>query len=154
MYTLSHDPSSDTQPSFEVTIETKCHRSAEVDTVITSARYGADVTGAPSWATYRPSKSCSSASKPSESNCVTGTPRKCVNVLINRHFVVASFVRNELRFRHVHDRCAREPIKRTFARARARACMYRADRGDVARENARKFVAKSPFQAAATMIIV
>ena len=26
MYTLSHDPSSDTQPSFEVTIETKRHR--------------------------------------------------------------------------------------------------------------------------------
>ena len=78
MYTLSHDPSSNTQPSSEVTIETKRHRSAEVDTVITSARCDADVTGAPSRATYRPSKSCSSASQPSESNCVTGTPGNCV----------------------------------------------------------------------------
>ena len=115
-------------PSFEVTIETKRHRSTEVDTVFTSARCDADVTGAPSRATYRPSKSCSSASKPSESNCVTGTPRKsCRSVLINRHFVVASFVRIELRFRHVHDRCAREPIKRSHlcARVRARVCIER-----------------------------
>ena len=48
-------------------------------------------------------------------------------VLINRHFVVASFVRTELRFRHEYDRCASERIKRTFtcACARARACIER-----------------------------
>ena len=158
MYTLSHDPSSDTQPSFEVTIETKRHRSAEVDTVITSARCGADVTGAPSRATYRPSKSCSSASQPPESNYVTSTPGNCVTYssmmtsldissIISSSLDISSslpsFVRIDLRFRHEHDRCVREPIKRTFTRACARACMYRARRGDVARENAPKFVAKS-----------
>ena len=78
MYTLSHDPSSDTQPSSEVTIETKRHRSAEVDTVFTSARCDADLADAPSRVTYTASKSCSSASQPSESNCVTGTPGNCV----------------------------------------------------------------------------
>ena len=78
MYTLSHDPSSDTQPSSEVTIETKRHRPAEVDTVVTSARCDADLADAPSRATYTASKSCSSASQPSESNCVTGTPGNCV----------------------------------------------------------------------------
>jgi hypothetical protein len=64
-------------------------------------------------------------------------------VLINRHFVVASFVRTELRSRHEYDRCASERMKRTFTRACARAYMYRAHRGDVAWESARKFVAKS-----------
>ena len=62
--------------------------------------------------------------------------------LINRHFVVASFARVELRFRHHHDCCARETNKRTLTRACARACAYRARRGDVARRKVRKFVAK------------
>ena len=60
MYTSNHDPSSDTQPPFEVT------------------RCDADVTDAPSRTTYTASKRCLSASKPSESNCVTGTPGNCV----------------------------------------------------------------------------
>ena len=64
-------------------------------------------------------------------------------VLIIRHFVVASFVRTELRFRHEYDRCARDPIKRTFTGVGARGCMYRARHCDVVWENARKFVAKS-----------
>ena len=53
--------------------------------------------------------------------------------LINRHVVVASFVRVELRFRHDHDCCARETNKRTLTRACARVRAYRARRGDVAR---------------------
>ena len=154
MYTLSHDPSSDTQPSSEVTIETKRHRSAEVDTVFTSARCGADVTGAPSRATYRPSKSCSSASQPSESNCVTGTPGNCVagysSIDISSSLLsCASTCVSGTNMIDVHVNRSNE-----HSRAPVRACMYRARRGDVARENARKFVAKSPFQAAATMIIV
>lgn len=51
---------------------------AEVDKVATSTRCNADLTDVPSRATYKPSKSCSSALKSSESNCVTGKPGKCV----------------------------------------------------------------------------
>ena len=64
--------------SLRHTIETKRHRSAEVDTVFTSARCDVDLADAPSRTTYTASKSCSSASQPSESNCVTGTPGNCV----------------------------------------------------------------------------
>ena len=51
---------------------------AEVINAVTSARCDADLADAPSRAKYTASKSCSSASQPSESNCVTGTPGNCV----------------------------------------------------------------------------
>ena len=137
MYTLSHDPSSDTQPSSEVTIETKRHRAAEVDKAITSARCDADLADAPSRATYTASKSCSSASQPSESNCMTGTPGNCVTGYPSIDiFVVASFVRSDLRFAHEHDRCVREPIKRTFTRTCARVHVSSAPRRRRARKRA------------------
>ena len=173
MYTLSHDPSSDTQPSFEVTIETKRHRSAEVDTVITSARCGADVTGAPSRATYRPSKSCSSASQPPESNYVTSTPGNCVTYssmmtsldissIISSSLDISSslpsFVRIDLRFRHEHmiTVCVNRSNEHSRAPVRARACIERAaatSRGKTRRNSSRNRDEK-PFQAVATAFIV
>ena len=51
---------------------------AEVIKAVTSARCDADLTDAPSRATYTASKSCLRASKQSESNRVTGTPGKCI----------------------------------------------------------------------------
>ena len=158
MYTLSHDPSSDTQPSFEVTIETKRHRSAEVDTVFTSARCGADVTGAPSRATYRPSKSCSSASQPSESNCVTGTPGNCVAGYssIDISSSLLSCASTCVSGTNMIDVCVNRSNEHSRAPVRARACIERAaatSRGKT-RGNSSRNRDEKPFQAVATAFIV
>ena len=114
-------------PSFEVTMETKRHRSTEVDTVFTSARCDADVTGAPSRATYRPSKSCSSASKPSESNCVTGTPRKCVAVSssIDISSSLLSCASSCVSGTYMIDVRVNRSNEHSRARVRARVCIER-----------------------------
>ena len=158
MYTLSHDPSSDTQPSSEVTIETKRHRSAEVDTVITSARCDADLADAPSRATYTASKSCSSASQPSESNCVTGTPGNCVtgysSIDISSSLLsCASTCVSGTNMIDVHVNRSNEHSR---APVRARSCIERAaatSRGKT-RGNSSRNRDEKPFQAVATAFIV
>ena len=157
MYTLSHGPSSDTQPSSEVTIETKRHRSAEVDTVITSARCDADVTGAPSRATYRPSKSCSSASQPSESNCVTGTPGNCAAGYssIDISSSLLSCTSTCVSGTNIIDVCVNRSNEHSRAPVRARACIERAaatSRGKTRGNSSRKRD-ENPFQAVATAFI-
>ena len=123
MYTLSHDPSSDTQPSSEVTIETKRHRPAEVDTV-TSARRDADLPTRPLGRRTRHPRALERVA--TVGIRVTGTPGNCVTKYSSSTFRRRFFRARRPTFRHEHDRCVQTDQTNIHAPVRARACTRRA----------------------------
>ena len=140
---MGHDPSCDTQPSFEVTIETKRHRycrSHQGGHIRTLRRgsYRRAVSGNIYGIQELFARVETVGIQPRDRHA----GEMLRKVFINRHFVVASFVRTGLCLRNEHDYCVFEPIKQTSRHACARMCSYRARRGDVARRNTWKFVTK------------
>ena len=155
---MGHDPPCDTQPSFEVTIETKRHHSAEVIKAVTAARCDADVIDAPSRATYKPSKNCSRASQQSESNCMTGTPGKCVarSSSIDISSSLLSCAPGCVSGTNMITACLNRSNKHPGTRVRACARIERAVatlRGET-RGNSSRNRDEKPFQDAATVVII
>ena len=115
---------------------------AEVFKAVKSARYDANLTDALPHTMEIKSNSCPRASKPLESNCVTGTPGNCVawtsSIDISSSLLswASSCVSGTYTI-SVHTNRTNE-----HSRVRARARVYRARHGDVARGNNPKFVAK------------
>lgn len=75
-------------------------------------------------------------------------------VFINRHFVVASFVRTGLCLRNEHDYCVFEPIKQTSRHACARIERAVATSRGETRGNSSRNCDEKPFQDAATVVII
>jgi len=114
------------------------------------ARCDANLTDALSHTIEIGSKRCPRASKPSEPDCVTGTPGNCVartstidissSLLSPASSGVSGTIMTSVRAKRTNEHSHAHVCARV--RACARACAYRARRGDVARRKVRKFVAK------------
>ena len=131
---------------------------AEVIKAVTSARCDADLTDAPSRATYTASKSRSRASKQSESNRVTGTPGKCIakSSSIDISSSLLSCASTCVSGTNMIDVCVNRSNEHARAPVRARACIERAaatSRGKT-RGNSSRNRDEKPFQAVATAFIV
>ena len=152
---MGHDPSCDTQPSFEVTIETKRHRycrSHQGGHIRTLRRgsYRRAVSGNIYGIQELFARVETVGIQPRDRHA--GEMQR--KVFIKRHFVVASFVRTGLCLRNEHDYCVFEPIKQTSRRACARIERAVATSRGETRGNSSRNCDEKPFQDAATVVII